>query len=186
MSTESSPSGCARGADDELGGAAADVDDEVRRGLGQTGGRAEELEAGFLVAAEQLGPHAEQLLGRVEELVAVARVARRAGGRGTHAGHAVLVDHVAVLARATASVRAIASGSSRRVWSTPWPSRVICVRRSIVTSGVVTVGDLGDEQPRRVRADVDGGDAGHSPSPAARRSETQRPTGSSPPARKQA
>ena len=73
MSTEIRPVGCL-GAHDELGRAAADVHDEVRLGLGEPDGRAVELEARFLVAADQLGPNSEQLLGRVEEVVAVRRV----------------------------------------------------------------------------------------------------------------
>ena len=48
------PSGVV-GAEHELGRAAADVDDEVRRGRVEVGGRAEERQRGLLVAGEQLG-----------------------------------------------------------------------------------------------------------------------------------
>ena len=78
-STDIEPSG-AVGADDELGRAAADVDDEVRRVAGtvELGGRAEERERGLLVTGEQLELGAEDLRRRPEEVVAVGRVARRA------------------------------------------------------------------------------------------------------------
>ena len=64
------------GAGDELRGPAADVDDEVGLGVGSAGGRAE-LEPRFFLAAQELGSDAEQLLDRIEEIVAVRCVARR-------------------------------------------------------------------------------------------------------------
>ena len=145
----------------------------------EAGGRAEELEPRLLVAREQLGPHAEQLLGRVEELVAVRRVARRARRRRAHALDAEVVDRRAgtrAAPRACARSRRDAASRSR---STPWPRRVIRVRRSIghelgVAARAV---DVGDEQPRRVGADVDGGDARHcrcSSHPATRRDRRRR------------
>ena len=65
--------------------------------------------------------------------------------------------------RSTASVRSIASGCSGRSRSTPWPRRVICVRRSIDDElGIGTAAvDVGDEQPGRVGAHVDRGNSRH-------------------------
>ena len=68
-------------------------------GLGQARGRAEELEPGLLLAASSSGRTPSDLLGGVEEVVAVRRVARRAGRRRAHALDAEVVDHLAVLAQ---------------------------------------------------------------------------------------
>ena len=63
-------------------------------------------------------------------------------------------------------MRSMASGASARVRSTPWPRRVMRMRRSRGTSlasrgdGAV---DLGDEQAHRVRPDVDRRDPAHRP-----------------------
>ena len=123
------------GADDELGRAAADVDDEVRTGLVERRGRAEELEARLFLAGQ------------------AARAGRRAParpGRRTRRGCAASRDALVAVARtrstprssmtlpvARAARRACARSRracSTRSRSTPWPSRVIRVRRSIVTS----------------------------------------------------
>ena len=112
-SIEISPSGSVD-ADDELGRPAADVDDEVGLGLGEPGGRARELEARLFLAAEQLGPDAEQLLDRIEEVVAVRRVARRAGRGDAHARRRRAPSIASWYSPITSTVRAIASGSSRR------------------------------------------------------------------------
>ena len=64
MSTEMHALGVV-GADDELGRAAADVDDEERPvRLVDVGGRAEERQLTLLRARQQLGPRADDLLGR--------------------------------------------------------------------------------------------------------------------------
>ena len=55
--------------------------------------------------------------------------------------------------------RAIGSGRRRRRASTPSPRRVTTLRRT--TSSTLTVVDVRDQQPRRVRAEIDGGDARH-------------------------
>jgi hypothetical protein len=63
-------------ADDELGRAAADVDDEEGTPCGvELGSRALERQPALLVAAQQLGPGADEVLDGVEQLVAVGGVA---------------------------------------------------------------------------------------------------------------
>ena len=57
----------------------------------------------------------------------------------------------------TLRTRAIGRGRRRRRASTPSPSRVI--RDSRCSSSTPAVLDVGDEQPRRVRAEIDRGDA---------------------------
>ena len=136
------------GADDELGRAAADVDHEIGLGLARARPSRRELEPRFFLAAEELGPYAEQLLDRIEEVVAVRRVARGARRGGAHARRRRARRSPPGTRSITATVRAIASGSSRRVWLTPWPSRVICVRRSTVDEPSCAV-DVGDEEPAR-------------------------------------
>ena len=71
------------GAEHELGGATTDVDDEIRRGRVEVGGRTEERQRGLFLTREQLGLDARVARGG-EELVAIRRVARRAGGGGAH------------------------------------------------------------------------------------------------------
>ena len=84
----------------------------------------------------------------------------------------------------TSSVRATPSASRRPVRSVERPRRVVTTRRSSVTE------PRPNEQPGGVRAAVDGrdrhGERGHRRAYASSRSwpATQRPTGSSPPARK--
>ena len=93
------------GAEDELGRAAADVDDEIRRGRVEVGRRAEERQRRFFVAREQLRGDTERVARGGEELVTVGGVACRARGGGAHLGGAVLVDRVAVLAQHVGGAR---------------------------------------------------------------------------------
>ena len=122
------------GADDELGRTAADVDDEIRARV-RSGSRSRRGTR----AAPRPRPRA-------------ARAARRARcSTGSKRSSRLLASRAALVAvartrstpsssmtprysRSTASVRSIASGCSVRSRSTPWPRRVICVRRSTVTS----------------------------------------------------
>ena len=134
MSTEHRPSGLSV-ADDELGRTAADVDDEVRRRVRcrlAVAPRNSSRASSSPRAARAATP--QHLLGRVEELVAVARVARRARRRRADAFHAEIRYDCAVLAqhrqRALDRVGMQRRGHDRR----PGPSRVIRVRRSTVTS----------------------------------------------------
>ena len=99
MSIEHSPSGSSV-PDDELGRAAADVDHEIRRGLAETRrSRPRNSRRASSSPESSSGRTPSTLLGRVEEVVAVRRVARRAGRRRAHALDAELVDDVAVLAQ---------------------------------------------------------------------------------------
>ena len=65
----------------------------------EVGGGAEEREPPLLLAAEQLGPHPDGGLGRVEEVVAVGGVARGGGGGHAHPLDAEAVHDLAVLAQ---------------------------------------------------------------------------------------
>ncbi len=166
---------------DELRGAAADVHHEVRPRFGETGGGAEVFEPGLVLAGEQLRTDAEHLLRRPEEIVAVLRVARCARRGRPHLLDRQLVDGAAVPARARRRCARSRPGCNVRSRSTPCPSRVIWVRRSTGRSSASRPVPSTSATSRRVRvrADVDAGDPRHR-----RCSCTQRPTGSSPPARK--
>ena len=124
------------GADDELGGPAADVDDEERAEGGvEVAGGPDERQAPLLVAADSSSGRAPTTsLDRVEELVAVGRVAGGGGGRDPHPVDAVLVEDRRGSRAGTASVRSTASSARRPVAPTPWPSRVIVLRRSRMSS----------------------------------------------------
>ena len=186
------------GAEHELGGATADVDHEVGRRRVEVGGGAEERQRRLLLPGQQLGSDAR-----------ARRARRRRTRRGSVASRAALVavartrvtpcsSSAARYSRSTATVRSIASGASARVRSTPWPRRVMRMRRSSGHElGVAwrRAVDLGDEQAHRVRADVDRGDPAHrslrgawvahavsGQSADASCAAVQRPTGSSPPA----
>ena len=70
MSSDTRPVG-ASVPSDELGRAAADVDDEVRRGRVEIRGRAEEGQLRLLLTRDELGCDAERLVRGVEEHVTV-------------------------------------------------------------------------------------------------------------------
>ena len=128
--TEISASGSRR-AEDELGRAAADVDHQKRP-----------------VAGRRLGRRAAKRQPRLLVAAQAARAARRGRARRRRrmrrccsASRAALVAAARTRARrgarsarrtptSTATVRAMASGCSAPVSSTPWPSRVICIERS--------------------------------------------------------
>ena len=170
---------------DELRRAAADVDDEIRLGLGQAGGRAEELEARLLLAAQQLGPHApvirstgsknsSRLVASRDALVAVMR---------TRATSCAAIDVVVLAQHGNRARDRVGIEPARLVHALTQPRDprpALDRRQPRVATGPV---DVGDEQPHRVRPDVDGRDAGHCASSSASAAATQRPTGSSPPAR---
>src|SRR5690606_20823812 len=88
-------------ADDELRGAAADVDHEERaQGRVELAGGADEGQVPLLLAAQQLGAHADDVLDGVEERLPVGRVAG-GGGRGRpQLLDAVGVEHLPVAAQA--------------------------------------------------------------------------------------
>ena len=154
---------------DELRRPAAHVDHEVRLGLGEPGGRAEELERGLVGATEELGPLTEQPLDRVEEFVAVGRVPERAGRRhGTRSTSSFVI--ASWYSRSTA-IGAFdrfgieAPGLVHALTETRDPRAAVDSRRARVATGTLHVGD---EEANRVGPDVDRGDTAHrasSPSP---------------------
>ena len=118
MCTEISASG-ALAAEHELGRAAADIDDQKRPGREvETGGRAAERKPRLFLARESSGrePSARSAASKNAALFAASRAALVAAAR-TRA-HAVLAMR-APYSDSTATVRAMASGCSAPVTSTP-------------------------------------------------------------------
>ena len=88
------------GADDELGRAAADVEHEVRTGFDRVRrSRPRTSSAPSSSPRDELRPHTDRGFGRIEEVLAVARIARCARRRHAHALDAGRVDARAVLAQ---------------------------------------------------------------------------------------
>ena len=158
-----------RGSGDELGGPAAEVDDEEWTAARvESGGRAPVGEPALHLAGDELGPDAENRVTASKN--SAAFVASRAADvavartRTTPCTSRRIRNSV----RAT-RVRAIAAGASSPVRSTPSPRRVTIIRRSSVApSGPTTSGGS-------VRPAVD---RGHRPLElAGELPATQRPTG---------
>ena len=127
-----------------------------RRSARPAGG-AEEGQPRLLVAGDRARVDAEALPQRGAELLAVVGVAHRAGRHGHDArrrrgGRSARGSRRAPRRPAPSPRRA-----SRPLRSTPCPSRVTFVRRS--SSRTAPSCDLGHEQPRGVRAEVDDRDA---------------------------
>ena len=178
------------GADDELGRPAADVDDEERaraRGRGRRWRRGTTAAPPRRRSAARAArrPHPRPPSKNSSRLAA-SRAAEVAASR----------TRSTPWRRAPRGSRAGRRASARRArrpagrWPPPpGPRRVIVLRRSTMSSLPSPAGRA-TEHAGRVRADVDRGDGRHGPEPSATgpssRSWTQRPTGSSPPARNQA
>ena len=135
----SAPPSTASVAEHELGRAAADVDDEerrLRRRAAQLAGRAGEGQLGLLVAGDHLRLDAEdrsRTPATNSSRFSASRVAEVATKRTRSAPSSL--DHRRRSRRSAANVRSSASGASRPVRSTPWPSRTISIRRSTSVSG---------------------------------------------------
>ena len=152
----------ARVAEDQLGRAAADVDDQHRRGHGSRRSRDARRRTTARPPRRRTSTsgstpsRSRTPATKTSALVGVAR--RRGRAEADPAAHVVRGDDARRTPRPRAKVRASASSASRPVRSTPWPSR--------------TIRDLAHRRPRRARsadqqldrvgAAVDGGDAGHS------------------------
>ena len=94
------------------------------------------------------------------ELLAVGRVAHRAGQHGQTPRRRRGARSSRRYPASVSNTRSIASSRRRPSLSTPAPSRVTVLTRS--SSSVTRPSlDVGDQQPGRVRADVDDGDAAH-------------------------
>ena len=146
-----------------------------RRGGVERGGGAEEGQLGLLAARDDVRRLPERGQHHLLEVRAVGGVAGGAGGDHAHRRRPELAGLARRTRRAPTRVRSIASGASRPVASTPWPSRTTSIRRS--RSVCAPVGrDVGDEQPDGVGAAVDGGDPGHARLPAPARRTARRPT----------
>ena len=128
------------GADDQLGRAAADVDDQGRLGRGLLRGGAEVGEPRLLLAVEDPGREREALAQLGDEGAAVLGVADGAGrDRVDRLGPELLAEWRRTR-RSPRRPSSIASAESRPERSTPRPSRVTVLRRS-----------TGDTRPRRRR-----------------------------------
>ncbi len=144
--------------DDELGRAAADVDDDdllsVDRPLAR---RAGERQRGLLVAADRAGVQVEPIAHRRRELCAVGRVADGAREHRGRRGRAVLVDELAeVPERVEDALHRRVREPAGRVDALAEPGHD---RLAMKLRDSPVIGDVGDEQPRGVRPDVDDGDA---------------------------
>ena len=143
-------------AEDQLGGPAADVDDEHRL-VGHRVERADRTgvhQGGLLGAGQHVGGHPEPLAHAVDEDGGVAGVA---GGRGgAEAGPVGRARRGPAAPPANSSmaakVRASASSPRSPVVSTPWPRRTTRESRS------TTWGGSADEELDRVGAAVDRAD----------------------------
>ena len=119
---------------------AADVDHQERRpgrrravgrgGRVERGGRAEEGQLGLLVAGDDVGQLAQGRRHHVLEVGAVGGVAGGAGGHHPDRRRRRGRGPGAAYSASTRRVRSMASGASRPVASTPWPSRTTSIRRS--------------------------------------------------------
>ena len=181
-------------AEDELGRAAADVDDEVRlrRSLAAASSRVAPAKDSSASSSPviDLGLDAEDLARRRRR---TRRGSRRRGSprsrRSARARRRCSRDRPRRTSRSAAKVRSSASGASRPVRSTPWPSRTISIRRS-TSASVAGVGSTsatssrielvpqsigGDPASRRLarRSDVDARPAAP-PVAAARRAPRRR------------
>ena len=143
---------------DELGRAAPDVDDHDRGrvvGVALTR-RAEEREPRLLVAGEDLGAQPEPAGHLVDERGAVGRVPDCAGQDGDVALGAQGVEALAVLRQRVAdAVHRLVGKPAGRVDALP-ESRDDALA---VEHGHALRRDVGGQQPRRVRSDVDDADA---------------------------
>ena len=129
----------------------------------------------FLLARQQLGPRADDLLGGVEEVVAVGGVARRRRRRDAHPLDTELVHRGPVLAQhGHRPLDGLGREPAGRVDALPEPRdpHAPVDRRERAVAG-----RLADEQADRVRAAVDRGDAaGHGVDSVARTEPVVDPT----------
>ena len=139
----------------QLGRAAADVE-EQRSGVERADSAQRQL--GLFVAGEQTRPEAVRPLDLAEERLAVLGVANRARRDGERALRAELLELAPKLGE-----RVPYTCDRERQEA---PSRVDALAEARDDASPdelvdVAVGDVGDQEPRRVRAQIDGGDARH-------------------------
>jgi ABC-type branched-subunit amino acid transport system ATPase component len=140
---------------DQLGGAAADVDDAdlAQRRVAERRGGAEERVPRLLLAAEDVDLDARLLLDAGQQLVAVGRLADRVGADRPDRLGAALAGQPHLLGDG--------AGHLGRLAGRDLALRAQAGERPLLHDlAEPPVGDLGDEQPGRVRPDVDAG-AGH-------------------------
>jgi hypothetical protein len=142
----------------ELRRAAADVHDDAAGAERPAGADAPDRERGLVLAPQEQGLEAVAPLDLPQEGLAVLRVADRAGGDGEDALGAVALGDAAVVGedvpdardrdrqQPATTVDALPQARDRE-------APVDVVERPVL--------DVGHEQARGVRAEVDGGDAGH-------------------------
>ena len=116
--------------------------------------RRQEGEPALLVPSSSSGRAPRTSSTAPKKLVTVGGVARRARGRRPYLGRRPARRSPPGRPGRPSTLRAMASGCRRRSASTPWPSRVIVMRRASVDQLAVGAG-LGHEQPGGVRAEVD-------------------------------
>ena len=119
-----------RSVDDELGRAAADVDDERPRAIGRSHATPRKRQLGLLVAVEQARREAVAPLDLAEERLAVVGVADGARPDGEDALRAERLRLAAVVDEARCARGRSRSGGGCAARSTDSPSRVIASRRT--------------------------------------------------------
>ncbi len=143
-------------ADDQLGRAAADVDDQRRPLGGVLGGGAEVGEVRLFGAVEDASGEVEALAQLGDEGAAVAGVADGAGGDRVDLSDAEVGDRRQVLADRAAGVldrlRRQVAGEVDAAAEPGYPAAPLHRRDA-------AAGDVGDEQAGGIGADVDHGDA---------------------------
>jgi hypothetical protein len=154
----------------------------------EPGGGPEKREAALLLTREQLDGRAENLGRRDEQLFPVGGVASGAGGRGPDALDTGGVHDVAVLAQhRQGALDGVGVEPPAGVNALPEPGDVHVPLNGAERPARTTPIAVGDQKPGGVRPHVDRRQPAHpSPPDSDRRSPTQRPTGSTPPARNHA
>src|SRR3990170_5100109 len=145
-------------AEHELGRAATDVDEERAVEERPPGGDAANHHCRLLRAGEQLGLEAVAPLDLAEEGIPVLRIANRAGRDGERAAHAMRLDFSPVLGEAVAH-----TGDRDGQEATPLVDALAEARDRYMSGdlGQLLALDVRDQQPGRVRPEVDRCNAGH-------------------------
>ena len=142
----------------ELRRATAHVEDERAGAQLATDGDAADRERGFLVAAQEERLEAVAPLDLAEEGLAVVGLADGAGGDGEHALGAEVFGDAPVAGEDVPHAGHRHGEEAVPLVDALAEARELEPARELVDARTF---DVGDEQPRRVGAEIDGGDAGH-------------------------
>jgi hypothetical protein len=152
------PADAVGAAEDELGGAAADVEDD-RAGVERAvGGDAAERQQGLVVAGQELRREAVAPLDLAEERFAVLRVADGTRRDRERALGALALEDSAVVGEHVANAR---DGDGEEAAPLVDALTQACHARVALELADPSVLDVCDEEPGRVGAEIDRADAGH-------------------------